>query len=60
MRELNEIPLTELTDTELKEVVGGASAQTHIVDGFVTKMQFSSEQSFDKANAVNDKNHIVG
>jgi hypothetical protein len=59
MRELTEIPMTELTDAELKEVAGGASAQTHIVEGVATKTQFSSEQSFDKANAVNDKDHFV-
>ena len=55
-----EIPMTELTETELKQVAGGASEQTHFKDGLPPKEQFSSPQSFLSANADNQKNHIVG
>jgi hypothetical protein len=45
--------------TELKEVAGGASAQTHFDEGVQTKTQLSSPESFLHANAVNDKDHYV-
>ena len=50
----------ELTDEQTKMVSGGADAQTHKKDGVVTKIQFSSEQSMDSANNLNQKNHING
>ena len=58
MRELTEIPMTELTDAELKEVAGGASnATTFADDGSVLKIHHSSPESMENG-AIQNMNHF--
>ena len=57
MRKLTKIPMTELTDTELKEVAGGASNATTFDEGVVVKVHHSSPESMENG-AIQNMNHF--
>ena len=53
--------MRELTDTELKEVEGGASNATTFVGsvgGVVVKIHHSSPESMENG-AINNMNHVI-